>query len=129
MERAASLARIKGVSTIWLHPVALNIHNPIRIRDGKFIKHGPVKLADMLYYTLKVITDEERTSILKASIGSEEHTVGVATLVSVLEAHGYDGLIYRNHHEDSGKDSWIILRPEQAQIIGEPISFTVSGPA
>lgn len=95
---------------VIIHPVNIKMNNPVRIRDGQNLLHSSIKIADMLYYTLKKITSEERESIISSS---EENRNNI--LVKVLKSKGYDGMVYKNCHEDIGKDSYIIF--ESSQII------------
>lgn len=38
----------------------------------------------------------------------------------LLERHGYDGVVYENHNEDVGSQSWIAFHPEQIKSAGGP---------
>ena len=39
--------------------------------------------------------------------------VAFQRMMRYLEGEGHDGFVYQNEHEDKGKDSYIIFRPEQ----------------
>lgn len=91
----------------WVHSVELDIRNPLKIRDGFYMSHTPLKLADMLYYELSVITAFERAEIIKNR---------VPALIMALTRRGYDSMVYINLHEDIHSLSYVILRPEQAKV-------------
>jgi len=93
---------------VILHQVSLRMNNPVRIRDGKNLLHSAIKMADMLYYTVKKITSDERDLII--STNEEKRN---SQLVNVLKNKGYDGMVYKNCHEDAGKDSYIIFDSSQ----------------
>lgn len=112
----------------WMHPVRLDIKNPLRIRDGVALEHTPLKLADMLYYDLRVISDYERGMIFKAGeFGLNRNNVKAASaeIVRLLSAKGYDGFVYRNLHEDPGSESFVNFYPEQVSPAGEPIGEAI----
>ena len=48
----------------------------------------------------------------------EEEEIADALLTG-LEAAGFDGLAYRNLHEDPGSMSWMILHPSQVMVVAE----------
>jgi hypothetical protein len=61
------------------------------------------------------------------AFGAEVHTrilsheqktgEGFDFLAMELQAAGYDGIGYRNHHEDPGSMSWMILNPDQLHLV------------
>lgn len=117
--RKAAVERLQGVAkdyssegygrkSGWIHTVELEVNNPLKIRDGYYLSHTPLKLADMLYYELRVITAIERSEIIK----NRE-----PALIMALSRRGYDSMVYINLHEDIHSISHIILRSNQAKLI------------
>jgi GNAT superfamily N-acetyltransferase len=47
----------------------------------------------------------------------DETGEGFEMLAAELRAAGYDGIGYRNHHEDPGSMSWMILSPDQLRLV------------
>ena len=124
LQRAGELSARKSIQAtsfldIVIYPVSINLKNPVRIKDGKNLLHSAIKIADMLYYTQKKITTHERDSIISAS-----ETLRNATLIAILKNKGYDGMVYRNCHEDIGKDSYIIF--DSSQIVKHENSVKMS---
>ena len=110
----------------WLHPVHLNLQNPLRIHDGVALEHSPIALADMLFYDLRVIYDHERSLIFRAGKFGQnlsDNRAAAAEIVRLLSAKGYDGFVYRNLHEDPGSESFVNFYPEQVTPAGEPLQF------
>jgi hypothetical protein len=85
-------------------PVYVSIQNPLRVDDpGDWDAHtlaGPLVRAGVL--------TEEQADRLVAS----ERGLTLAKLRTILEAKGYDGIVYDNVGEGGG-DSYMALRPEQ----------------
>jgi hypothetical protein len=84
-----------------IHEVELRIDNPLRVTD---------------------MEASDEASLLNAIAAGRypELDVGVARregVAQALEQAGYDGLVYRNGMEDQGRDSWVILRSEQAHMV------------
>jgi hypothetical protein len=118
-DRTRSALR-QGIAT-WLYEVELEIKNPLRIPDFKknvarSAVHTPLRIADLLYYDMRppVLTDQERTEITKVHDNEAE---SASRLIRILEAKGYDGMVYTNRWEDPGSLSWIIFHPEQVAIL------------
>lgn len=119
--------RFSREGTPWsLYEVDLSIDRPLRIHDlpkndSRNSLHSALKLADFLYYDTKpkVLTSTERDSIIKAyelpprADGTPEPD---ALLIEILEAKGFNGIVYENQWEDRGSDSWIIFHPDQVVI-------------
>lgn len=116
-----------GDAVIWMHPVHVSIANPLRINDGVNLQHHPIKLADMLFYDLKVIRSEDRSAIFNAGKFSTLNDLPAATaeIIRILAEKGYDGFVYRNIHEDPGSTSWVNFYSEQVTSAGEPWSDKV----
>jgi hypothetical protein len=119
--RTAALERLKakigqsGEGAGWLYPVTLNIQNPLKIRDRKDFLHSNYKIVDMLFYTIKAITTQERISLMDRQCSSE-------AIVEVLRDKGYDGMVYKNSVEDPGHLSYIIFDAAQVFPAGDPVS-------
>jgi len=47
----------------------------------------------------------------------DETGEGLELLSGALREAGYDGIGYRNHHEDPGSMSWMILSPDQLRLV------------
>lgn len=115
--RALAVAR-RNDTHAWIHPVRVMIHRALRIRDGKNLLHTPMRLTDLLHYTIKAISAEERGEIFDALRGGDD--AGSAAIIRIVSSKGYDGFVYKNEYEDAGNDSWVIFYTEQAVSAGEP---------
>lgn len=102
----------------------VNVRNPLRLRD--LHTWSPKNVLSALV-DAGIITDEQADEI---------DLVDRETIAPLLEAKGYDGIVYENETEGGG-DSVIALRPEQVAIVGrepyarpqkaaEPITVPVS---
>src|SRR6478752_580684 len=99
----------------YIYKVSMTANNPLRIRDGKNWQHSPVKLADILYYTIKAIDVTEREYIF----GGGDSQMA-ARIVEVMSKTGYDSFVYKNTQEDPGHTSWVNLTSGEVSLIGEP---------
>lgn len=117
-ERAMAIAR-RGNGAVYIHAVELSVRNPLTILDDEALFHTPMKLADMLHYDIRgkgKMTADERGRVFDALKRGNE--AGAREIVSIMEAKGYDGFVYRNYHEDAGSQSWVNFRPEQVRVVG-----------
>jgi len=58
------------------------------------------------------------TSVRNRILAHENETgEGFEMLAAELRAAGYDGIGYRNHHEDPGSMSWMIFSPAQLHVV------------
>jgi hypothetical protein len=109
-------------SPLTIYEVELDINNPLTVPDLKVgdstARHSWLKLADQLYYDLKVIQSSERDDVIRTG-QSMGDTAGYFELKNILEKYGYDGLVYINKFEDPGSLSYVILDSHQARIIDE----------
>jgi hypothetical protein len=105
---------------VTIYEVTLSINNPLEVPDldtaGRTAHHTPMKLADQLFYKMKVITVGERDAVIRAA---KSEPAGYAELAKVLQGHGYDGLKYTNRFEDPCSASYVIFTGSQAKIIGK----------
>lgn len=46
-------------------------------------------------------------------INNKELTYDLNKLAKIIRSHGHDGLVYENHAEGGGEDSWVITDPGQ----------------
>jgi len=117
--RAAAEHRLtvkSGNSGGYLYPVHLAINNPLRIRDRKEFEHSNFKLVDMLHYTIKAISADERGLLMSRECSAD-------SIVELLSSKGFDGMVYKNAVEDPGKLSWMVFSASQIAPVGEPIKF------
>ena len=117
----AALSRSRRIyGDCYIYEVKLRASSPLQISDGKNWNHNPYKLTDILFYTRKIITAEERSYIF-GNNGAEITN----RIISVLLDKGYDSLRYKNFHEDPGHQSWVNLTSDQVDIIGDPLILTM----
>ena len=107
-------------------PVVVAICSTLRITDLKGVikVHTPIMLADLLHYDMpkQILTSAERDEVIGAGDG------GYETIAKLLNNKGYDGLVYKNNHEDRGSDSWITLADGQA-VPNKPLRLTLADAA
>ena len=110
--QANQRASDKGYKTPKYVRAYLNIKNPIRSpRDPM---SWNVKATALNLWSLDVISDSERTeieSIYKRG-DNEYQSASAVRLREILEAKGYDGIVYPNGFEGQG-DSYIAFRDDQ----------------
>jgi hypothetical protein len=91
-------------------PVLMTMHNPLRVRDN-----GLVDAIELLYQVYDADGIAEDTFVAIDSHAAEYGTDDkfFQLFATALEQAGYDGIVYQNIEEDTGQDSYIILRSEQ----------------
>lgn len=105
----------EGIGDFCLYTVRLKMENPLLVKDYSYGNHSWLRLADTLHYTKKIISAEERDRVFSAgSISSDE---AFQKIKALLIQKGFDGLFYKNWHEDSGSLSYVILSTEQVEMI------------
>lgn len=111
---------------LYVYPVVVAICSTLRITDLKGVikVHTPIMLADLLHYDMpkQILTSAERDEVIGAGDG------GYETIAKLLNNKGYDGLVYKNNHEDRGSDSWITLADGQA-VPNKPLRLTLADAA
>jgi hypothetical protein len=96
-----------------IYPVFLRIKNPLRIDDAKgHAATQPTRLAANLV-SQGILTAEEAQEVTQHAGRSIDKPR--EALIRLLEAKGYDGLVYRNNAEDFGSDSFVVFHPEQVK--------------
>ena len=105
----------------YIYKVHLSASSPLRIRDGNNWNHSPMKLADILFYTVKAITDDERYQLFQY----HDEEIMKAKIIEIVSAKGYDSFVYKNVHEDAGHDSWMNFHEHQVTILDEPHILTM----
>lgn len=103
-----------GVEAFRLYEVTLKIQNPLAIKDFSYGNHGWLRLVDALHYTKKIFSIDDRQAVFSAGAISEDQAF--KQIRDLLTAKGFDGLNYKNWHEDPGSISYIVLYPEQVEI-------------
>ena len=118
-----------------IYQVALDINNPAMIKDED-VSHDPTQFAFALHKakifsklemmsvtvwpTIKSTSNEDYDAAnLEARKYSREKQKQVSTkqLIKLLKSKGYDGMVYKNKHEDKGSLSYVILNPSQVRIV------------
>lgn len=80
----------------------LRIENPIRLPDlGVWPAQEIAKEAGF--------SKQEMEQVVEADTAEQQY----AAVRAILEAKGFDGIVYRNEVEHAGEDSYIAFRPEQ----------------
>jgi hypothetical protein len=91
-------------------PVDLDISNPLRIVDVG--DHTPVRIASAVDYAMDPKSlDSWGSSPLVRQVANSNPFEAARLVDDAIKARGYDGLVYRNHSEDKGSDSFIATRP------------------
>jgi hypothetical protein len=103
-----------GVDDFRLYEVILKIKNPLMIKDFSYGNHGWLRLVDALHYTKKIFTADDRQSVFAVGNISDERAF--QQIRDLQTAKGFDGLSYKNWHEDPGSTSYIVLYAEQIEI-------------
>ena len=103
-----------GVEAFRLYEVTLKIQHPLTIKDFSYGNHGWLRLVDALHYTKKIFSADDRQTVFSAGAISEDQAFKQIT--DLLTTKGFDGLSYKNWHEDPGSTSYIVLSPEQVEI-------------
>jgi hypothetical protein len=118
-----------------IYQVALDINNPAMIKDED-VSHDPTQFAFALHKakifsklemmtvtvwpTIKSTSNEDYdTANMEARKYSREKQKQVSTkqLIKLLKSKGYDGMVYKNKHEDKGSLSYVIFDPSQVRIV------------
>lgn len=113
----AMTAEVDGEAGPRIQPYYLSIQKPLRMQDHYLWEPKNV-LAELV--SLKVISraDEQRF------LADPTFVLDRETFASLLEAKGYDGVVYDNSVEGGG-DSYIALRPQQIKsAVGNAGTFS-----
>jgi hypothetical protein len=95
-----------------VYEVELDITNPAVIKDFAGV-HAPTQFAFALRDA--GIIDHDEMMTVTSLMGQPELQTPI--LVALLKSKGHDGIAYRNRYEDPGHTSYVILDPDQAQIV------------
>lgn len=124
------LKNSETVDSVRVLPVYLSIQNPLRTLDaGDW--NNDVYISAVL--TEIMMTDDAFTKAYEEAVETVEPSAG---FTAVLEAMGYDGIVYANVGEEefnfedkAGDDSWIAFRSEQVKsATGNIGTFDASNP-
>ena len=118
-----------------VYQVELNINNPAMIKDED-VSHDPVQFAFALnkakifsklemmsvtvWPTIKSTSNEDydiANDEAKKYPREKQRQVATRQLIKLLKSKGYDGMVYKNKHEDKGSLSYVIHDPSQARIV------------
>lgn len=118
-----------------IYQVELDIKNPAMIKDED-VSHDPTQFAFALHKAKIFSKLEMMTVTVWPTIKSTSHEdydeanlearkysrekqkqVSARQLIKLLKSKGYDGMVYKNKHEDKGSLSYVILDPSQARIV------------
>jgi hypothetical protein len=118
-----------------VYQVELNINNPAMIKDED-VSHDPTQFAFALHKAKIFSKLEMMTVTVWPTIKSTSHDdyqeanlearkyprekqrqVSAKQLIKLLKSKGYDGMVYKNKHEDRGSLSYVILDASQARIV------------
>lgn len=90
-----------------------DLNDPVRSNN-----HSLLTLTDALHYDYRVIESAERDAVFDAAAPQATNEAGgLAALAKILQDKGFDSVVYRNHFEAHGDDSWINLSSEQVRIV------------
>lgn len=87
-----------------VYPAFLSIKNPLKMRDMEFWEFD--KIAAELNKTNPEIEIKESKFLGEVFYRKED-------VVTAIKDAGYDGIVYKNEHEDKGSTSYIAFDPEQ----------------
>ncbi len=104
--RAAARARVPDKEA-RLVSAYLDIRNPLMVSDIDD-DHSPEHIAEIIEEAHPGLIGDCLEEIFDLEPGQQEEF-----LIEVLQEAGYDGLGYRNRHEDPGSMSWMIFSPVQ----------------
>lgn len=111
-----------------LTPAYLSIQNPVRMTDVHFDEYGT--MAENLVSRGVLKRSELPVAYNDRFIDdAEQNAQAVHDLVAVLRAKGYDGIVYKNHVEDRGKDSWIVFSSTQVKSPENVGAFDPNNPS
>jgi hypothetical protein len=106
-EAALQRANDKGLgSSGFLYEASLTVSKSLWIRDSGTGVHTTAGIMEHLESLLRLNFEE----VSEASRSSSK-------AARLLGRYGYDGLVYRNGHEDRGSLSWVALRPQNLTIL------------
>lgn len=114
-EAALAAPRSRGVLMAFLVTVERPLEVPDECGGG-----------DTWYWLRSAV---ERGIVSEADFSAWELRCDDAGAVRLLEAAGYDGLVYVNRFEDEGSLSWVVFRPEQAVRLPLPPEDEPTAPA
>lgn len=118
-----------------IYQVALDINNPAMIKDED-VSHDPTQFAFALHKakifsklemmtvtvwpTIKSTSNEDYDAANQEArkySRIQQTKVSAKQLIKLLKSKGYDGMVYKNKHEDKGSLSYVILDPSQVRIV------------
>lgn len=112
--RAAAKARHPGVRDVRLISAFVMARRPIHVPDFNDT-HDPHSVARLLF-DIDPDTFAGLPSHLDA-LGGMDDAVLWEEIARSMDVHGYDALVYRNHHEDPGSISVIVPRRDQLVVV------------
>jgi len=119
--RAAALHRGQAKGARHIYTVAFDPGKQLRIDDlsaENGAVHSWLKLADLLHYEAKAITQEDRNAVFAAAGDDQTRSRRAAgTLARILSQAGWNSVVYRNQFEDVGSDSFLCLSSSQVRIV------------
>lgn len=108
-------------------PVYLSIRNPLRLPDlDQWVNKAPWLAKENRAQMPPKVSD----MVWRASQDTNRFTF-LNKVIDGLEALGYDGIVYKNNHENWRKpaDSWMAFRPEQIKsAVGNRGTFDAASP-
>lgn len=114
--RAAARERLFDWPEARLISALLDIRSPLYLPDINGV-HDPEAFARLIFSSGEAKARLPEDFLERVALSEQEAGEGQEEIVSCLKSAGYDGIGYRNHHEDPGSMSWVILDPSQAHIL------------
>ena len=93
-------------SNFFLHTLELIVTQSCEILDSGYGQHDVEGIMSYLETTLSLDMNEVE-SVFRDRVASAK----------LLRRYGYDALWYRNHREDPGSISWVVLDPSKLKLI------------
>lgn len=104
-------ARARGGQDARLISAHLDIRKPLYIADIND-EHSPQHIAELIDAAAKGVITTPFDELFSLDPGTMEEYI-----IEDLRSAGYDGLGYRNLHEDPGSISWMILDASQVMVL------------
>jgi hypothetical protein len=106
-------------------PVYLNIKNPLEMADVGAWHNPDAVLVELIRMVERRYPGFEKSGSVDPlaavmALAPRRGQVTQEQIQAVLEAAGYDGIVYENVHEDAGTNSFIAFRPEQVKSAFNP---------
>ena len=119
--RSAARARVFDWPETRLISALLDIRASLHLPDINGV-HDPMPFARLILSRPDTAARLPEDFLARVSRAEEEAGEGMEEIVGHLRMAGYDGIAYRNHHEDPGSMSWVTFSPDQVHVIRDGLA-------